>query len=79
MAQSMGLHKLGSDPSVMPTLSDDDEPNSGLPPGTNTLKREMALRMLTTLLFLDYTSLRIKTSLPPHLGRSAVRTCLSRV
>ncbi|GAA6003755.1 uncharacterized protein JCM10292_003360 [Rhodotorula paludigena] len=72
MAQSMGLHKLGSDPSVMPTLSDDDELNSGLPPGTNTLKREMALRMLTTLLFLDYTSLRIKTSLPPHLVTSAL-------
>ncbi|BGP32255.1 hypothetical protein JCM10296v2_004036 [Rhodotorula toruloides] len=72
MAQSMGLHQLGSDPSTMPLLSEEDEINSGLPPGVNTLKREMALRMLTTLLFLDYTSLRIKTSLPPHLVTSAL-------
>lgn len=74
MAQSMGLHQLGSDPSTMPQLSEADEINSGLPPGTNTLKREMALRMLTTLLFLDYTSLRIKTGLPPHLGTPESRT-----
>ena len=73
MAQSMGLHKLGSDPNAMPLLSADDELSSGLPPGKNTLKREMALRMLSTLLFLDYTSLRIKTGLPPHLGARASR------
>ncbi|BGP48283.1 hypothetical protein JCM10450v2_004155 [Rhodotorula kratochvilovae] len=72
MAQSMGLHKLGSDPNAMPLLSAEDELSSGLPPGKNTLKREMALRMLSTLLFLDYTSLRIKTGLPPHLVTSAL-------
>ncbi|KPV74666.1 uncharacterized protein RHOBADRAFT_53623 [Rhodotorula graminis WP1] len=72
MAQSMGLHALGDDPHKMPVLADDDELYSGLPPGVNSLKREMALRMLATLLFLDYTSLRIKTSLPPHLVTSAL-------
>ncbi|GAA5845422.1 hypothetical protein JCM9279_003025 [Rhodotorula babjevae] len=72
MAQSMGLHTLGDDPHKMPDLADDDEWYSGLPPGVNSLKREMALRMLATLLFLDYTSLRIKTSLPPHLVTSAL-------
>ncbi|GAA6051731.1 hypothetical protein JCM3770_002704 [Rhodotorula araucariae] len=72
MAQSMGLHKLGADPAAMPLLSAEDELSSGLPPGINTLKREMALRMLSTLLFLDYTSLRIKTGLPPHLVSSAL-------
>ncbi|GAA5896136.1 hypothetical protein JCM8208_007536 [Rhodotorula glutinis] len=72
MAQSMGLHTLGDDPNTMPDLGDDDELYSGLPPGVNSLKREMALRMLATLLFLDYTSLRIKTSLPPHLVTSAL-------
>lgn len=79
MAQSMGLHTLGEDPETMPVLSDEDELYSGLPPGKNTLKREMALRMLSTLLFLDYTSLRIKTSLPPHLGESLRLPCFDRL
>ena len=77
MAQSMGLHTLGDDPHKMPELADDDELYSGLPPGVNSLKREMALRMLATLLFLDYTSLRIKTSLPPHLGASLIPSSTS--
>lgn len=68
MTQSLGLHLLGSDPRTMPALSEDDDAHTGLPPGDSTLKRELALRLLSTLLFLDYTSIRSRTMLPPHMG-----------
>ncbi|TKA56963.1 hypothetical protein B0A53_01364 [Rhodotorula sp. CCFEE 5036] len=67
MAQQLKLHRLGSDPTTMPPYSEDSEAHTGLPPGVSSLKREMALRLMSTLLFLDYTSIRSKTLLPPHL------------
>jgi hypothetical protein len=69
MAQQLKLHRLGSDPTTMPPYSEDSEAHTGLPPGVSSLKREMALRLMSTLLFLDYTSIRSKTLLPPHLGK----------
>lgn len=70
MAQALGLHELGSDPRTMPAIKEEDEAHAGFPAGTSSLKREMALRLLSTLLFLDYTSIRSTTLLPPHLGGS---------
>ena len=69
MAQQLKLHRLGSDSTTMPPYSEDSEAHTGLPPGVSSLKREMALRLMSTLLFLDYTSIRSKTLLPPHLGK----------
>lgn len=71
MAQALRLHRLGTDPSSMPPYFEDDEAHTGLPSGTSSLKREMALRLMSTLLFLDYTSIRSRTMLPPQLGKSS--------
>ncbi|GAA5886329.1 hypothetical protein JCM3774_001787 [Rhodotorula dairenensis] len=72
LAQALKLHRLGTDPTTMPPYSEDDEAHTGLPSGTSSLKREMALRLMSTLLFLDYTSIRSKTLLPPQLVNSAL-------
>lgn len=47
VAQRMGLHRLGSDPQKMPP----DDP--ALPPGCNSLKREMAVRLWHHLVNID--------------------------
>ncbi|GAA5931501.1 hypothetical protein JCM1841_003556 [Sporobolomyces salmonicolor] len=47
VAQRMGLHRLGSNPQTMPP----DDP--ALPPGTNSLKREMAVRLFHHLVNVD--------------------------
>ncbi|GEM12376.1 zn(2)-C6 fungal-type transcription factor [Rhodotorula toruloides] len=47
VAQRMGLHRLGSDPQKMPL----DDP--ALPPGCNSLKREMAVRLWHHLVNID--------------------------
>ncbi|GAA5983587.1 hypothetical protein JCM10908_000344 [Rhodotorula pacifica] len=72
MAQALKLHQLGTDPTKMPSWKEDEEAHTGLPGGASSLKREMALRLLSTLLFVDYTGIRSKTLLPPHLVNSAL-------
>lgn len=62
IAQQLGLHQLGHDPNTMPA----DDP--ALPPGVNTTKREIPIRLFYTLLFLDYMGIRSKPGLPPNLG-----------
>ncbi|GAA5995049.1 hypothetical protein JCM5350_004225 [Sporobolomyces pararoseus] len=47
VAQRLGLHRLGSDPQTMPP----DDP--ALPPGSNSLKREMAVRLFHHLVNVD--------------------------
>ncbi|GAA6053624.1 hypothetical protein JCM3770_001564 [Rhodotorula araucariae] len=47
VAQRMGLHRLGTDPQSMPP----DDP--ALPPGSNALKREMAVRLWHHLVNID--------------------------
>lgn len=64
IAQQLGIHKLGHDPSFMPV---DDY---ALPPGINSLRREIPIRLLYTLLFLEFMAMKVKTSLPPSLGGS---------
>lgn len=62
IAQQMGLHKLGSDPSTMPP----EDP--ALPPGVNTLRREIPIRLFYVLLFLEYMNIRVRSGLSPALG-----------
>lgn len=62
ICQQLGLHKLGHDPANMPSE------DVALPPGINSLRREIPIRLFQTLLYLDYMMLKVKTSLPPHLG-----------
>ncbi|ORY84680.1 hypothetical protein BCR35DRAFT_302998, partial [Leucosporidium creatinivorum] len=47
VAQRMGLHRLGSNPETMPP----DDP--ALPPGKNSLKREMCIRLFHSLVNID--------------------------
>ncbi|GAA5988863.1 hypothetical protein JCM10908_006203 [Rhodotorula pacifica] len=47
VAQRMSLHRLGSDPQIMPP----DDP--ALPPGQNSLKRQMAVRLWHHLVNID--------------------------
>ncbi|GAA5885271.1 hypothetical protein JCM16303_005980 [Sporobolomyces ruberrimus] len=47
VAQRMGLHRLGSNTKIMPP----DDP--ALPPGSNSLKREMAVRLFHHLVNID--------------------------
>ncbi|KAL8287023.1 hypothetical protein RQP46_004029 [Phenoliferia psychrophenolica] len=47
IAQRMGLHRLGSNPEIMPL----DDP--ALPPGKNSLKREMGVRLFNMLVCID--------------------------
>jgi len=47
VAQRMGLHRLGSDPQAMPP----DDP--ALPPGSNAVKREVAVRLWHHLVNID--------------------------
>jgi len=47
VAQRLGLHRLGSNPQVMPV----DDP--ALPPGSNSLKRETAVRLFHHLVNID--------------------------
>ncbi|BGP57520.1 hypothetical protein JCM8202v2_005164 [Rhodotorula sphaerocarpa] len=47
VAQRMSLHRLGSDPQIMPV----DDP--AVPPGKNSLKREMAVRLCAHLCNID--------------------------
>ncbi|KAI5480447.1 C6 transcription factor [Pseudohyphozyma bogoriensis] len=50
IAQLLGLHKLGDDPETMPL----DDPS--WPPGKNSVKRQSALRLFGSLLFMDWLS-----------------------
>lgn len=66
ICQRLGLHRLGSDPSVMPP----DDP--ALPAGINSLRREVCLRLFRNLLFVEYISInKIKPGLPPQVIDSA--------
>lgn len=58
----LGLHKLGSDPSTMPP----EDP--ALPTGINTMRREIPIRLFYVLLFLDFMSIKVKSSLSPAMG-----------
>ncbi|KAM0754833.1 hypothetical protein T439DRAFT_297225 [Meredithblackwellia eburnea MCA 4105] len=61
ISQQLGLHKLGSDPTTMPVE------DYALPPGVNSLRREIPIRLFYTLLFLDYMAIKVSSSLPPPL------------
>lgn len=65
MAQHLGLHRLGDDPKHMPDFVDPI-----LPDEPCTLRRELALRLFYNLLFIDYLSFRIRSSLPPEALKS---------
>ncbi|GAA6007552.1 hypothetical protein JCM11491_004204 [Sporobolomyces phaffii] len=65
-AQQLGLDKLGSDPSAMPTIED-----PALPPGKSSLRREIALRAFHSLCHIDQTTFRCRPVLPMHLVDSA--------
>lgn len=68
--QQMGLHQLGHSPHTMPPL------DPALPAQPCTLRREIPIRLLHVLLFLDYMAIRVKSGLPPHLGTSPLlRLC----
>ncbi|KAK4704424.1 hypothetical protein P7C70_g1786, partial [Phenoliferia sp. Uapishka_3] len=60
ISQQLGLHKLGHDPNHMPAE------DVALPPGINSLRREIPIRIFHTLLFLDYIAIKVRTSLPPQ-------------
>ncbi|KAI5479669.1 Zn(2)-C6 fungal-type transcription factor [Pseudohyphozyma bogoriensis] len=65
MAQQLNLHKLGKDPTIMP-LED-----VALPPGVNSLRREIPLRLLSTFSYMDHMAIRVKVALPMHSVDSA--------
>ncbi|SCV71971.1 BQ2448_4665 [Microbotryum intermedium] len=67
MARSLGLHKLGEDPTTMPV----EDP--GLPSGAHTLRREMALRLLRNLLFVEWVS---TNKLPPEMTPNLIDSAL---
>lgn len=56
MAQQLGLHKLGHDPTVMPAFED-----PALPSGVNSLRREIPIRLLHALLSVDFMILRYQS------------------
>lgn len=62
LCQQMGLDKLGSDPACMPP----EDP--ALPSRTNTLRREMAIRIFHALLHVDQILFRCRPVLPLQLG-----------
>ncbi|GAA6051431.1 hypothetical protein JCM3770_000517 [Rhodotorula araucariae] len=66
IAQQLRLDKLGSDPLVMPP------PDPALPGGTNTLRREVALRLFHALLHIDQVIFRTRPVLPMHLVSCAM-------
>ncbi|KAL7341204.1 Proteophosphoglycan ppg4 [Rhodotorula toruloides] len=61
VCQHLGLDRLGSDPTKMP-MSD-----PALRCGSNTLRRETALRLFHGLLHLDQVIFRVRPVLPLHL------------
>ncbi|SCZ88574.1 BZ3500_MvSof-1268-A1-R1_Chr2-1g04500 [Microbotryum saponariae] len=67
MARSLGLHKLGEDPTTMPVEG------PGLPSGAHTLRREMALRLLRNLLFVEWVS---TNKLPPEMTPNLIDSAL---
>ncbi|BGP43243.1 hypothetical protein JCM10449v2_007271 [Rhodotorula kratochvilovae] len=66
LAQQLRLDKLGSDPSVMPPA------DPAVPGGTNSLRREVALRLFHALLHLDQVIFRTRPVLPMHLVSCAM-------
>ncbi|GAA5964165.1 hypothetical protein JCM3765_005360 [Sporobolomyces pararoseus] len=62
LAQQLGLDKLGSDSTSMPTFQD-----PALPPGNSSLRREIALRAFHGLCHIDQTTFRCRPVLPMHL------------
>ncbi|GAA5903307.1 fungal specific transcription factor domain-containing protein [Sporobolomyces salmoneus] len=62
LSQQLGLDKLGSDPTVMPTCQD-----PALPPGSCSLRREIALKAFHGLCHIDQTTFRCRPVLPMHL------------
>ncbi|GAA5842687.1 hypothetical protein JCM3766R1_005752 [Sporobolomyces carnicolor] len=62
LAQALGLDKLGSDPTVMPTCQD-----PALPSGSSSLRREIALKAFHGLCHIDQTTFRCRPVLPMHL------------
>ncbi|GAA5930704.1 fungal specific transcription factor domain-containing protein [Sporobolomyces koalae] len=66
LCQQLGLDKLGTDPNTMPTFQD-----PALPPGKNTLRREIALRCFHGLCHIDQTIFRCRPVLPMQYVDSA--------
>ncbi|GAA6015457.1 hypothetical protein JCM10207_008601 [Rhodosporidiobolus poonsookiae] len=66
LCQQLKLDKLGSDPTSMPP----EDP--ALPTGTNSLRREMAIRVFHGLLHVDQTIFRCRPVLPLHLVECAL-------
>ncbi|KAK4054400.1 hypothetical protein OIV83_000894 [Microbotryomycetes sp. JL201] len=65
--QQLGLHSMGHDPTVMPPE------DVSLPPGINSLRREIPMRLFRNLLFVEQISLdKIKSVLPPDKINSAM-------
>ena len=67
VAQRLGLHRLGSNSQVMPP----DDP--ALPPGSNSLKRETAVRLFHHLVNIDTylsDSPSLRCYVSPHLNRT---------
>ncbi|CEQ42688.1 SPOSA6832_04531, partial [Sporobolomyces salmonicolor] len=64
LCQQLRLDKLGSDPNRMPDLED-----PALPSGTNSLRRELAIRAFQTVSHLDQMIFRCRPTLPVYLSK----------
>ncbi|GAA5933487.1 hypothetical protein JCM1841_001329 [Sporobolomyces salmonicolor] len=67
LCQQLRLDKLGSDPNRMPDLED-----PALPSGTNSLRRELAIRAFQTVSHLDQMIFRCRPTLPVYLIECAM-------